>query len=222
MNYDSSSFAIFASFGFAWCGMAVIVARRWSTWKVERYISPFFISRAAVTFIICWMSMGNEIVVSIVFVVGFLTMFYEYQILHSNRFSISILQLNSSNYMDERSFKVLNDQDKHIPFSFSISTRNISLSVLPLLTSLLFATAILLRDFEKQVVISLACSLYFLLALAIFLSVFISLFLQKRRKELVQQKLEVLQKRYNSLCNMDTQVLEDSKTKASAVYNFDK
>lgn len=53
--------------------------------------------------------------------------------------------------------------------------------------------------------------LYFLLLLVIVNSVFVFFFLDERRKYLVQNKLEYLQKKYAKLNNNDTIVYEERK-----------
>lgn len=53
--------------------------------------------------------------------------------------------------------------------------------------------------------------LYFLLLLVIVNSVFVFFFLDERRKYLVQNKLEYLQKKYAKLNNNDTIIYEERK-----------
>jgi hypothetical protein len=74
----------------------------------------------------------------------------------------------------------------------------------PIIVSLVIAVIIFLRDSELESVIFSASILYFLLLLAIIIAIFIYNFLEERRKYLVQNKLEFLQKKYAKLNPNDT------------------
>lgn len=80
-----------------------------------------------------------------------------------------------------------------------------------MVTSLLISILILMKESEIEVIIFTTTILYFLLLLVIVNLVFVFFFLDERRKYLVQNKLEYLQKKYAKLNNNDTIIYEERK-----------
>jgi len=83
VNYDKSDFSIFVTFAFAVIFLIIILIRRGIIWKEKDDISPFFIWRLSSTLVICFVAMANEIVITILLLLAFLTAVWEFTLLHS-------------------------------------------------------------------------------------------------------------------------------------------
>jgi hypothetical protein len=123
-----------------------LIGRRFSIWREVNDFSPFFLWRATVTLAICFVSFANEIVMAVMVLLAICVTFWELILLHSDTYLVNINDLNSSNYMDERTYHVLNAHDVEVPYSFTISLRNILATTCPFLTALLIGVMVLLRD----------------------------------------------------------------------------
>ena len=215
-NYQESQFAMFMIFIFAIIFLGALVGRRYSIWKETHDFSPFFVWRAASTLLVCFVAMANEIVISLLVVISLGVTLWQFFLLHSSKYLVNINSLNSANYMEERTYKVLNNYDLEVSYSFSISFRNIIITLCPFLSALVTGVLILLRDEEYYSIFLSAALIYVLLLLVVVNAVFIFLFLRERRRFLVQNKLEYLQKKYNKLGNNDTQILEERRRPSTA------
>jgi hypothetical protein len=145
-NYQATEFSIFVTFILAIVFLGGIIGRRYSIYKETGDFGPFFFWRAAATLTICFVAMANEVVVSVLVVLAMATTLCEFWLLHSPRYYLNINDLNSANYMEERTYRVLNNYDMEVPYSFSISLRNAHTTLCPLLTALLIGVLVLLRD----------------------------------------------------------------------------
>ncbi len=101
--------------------------------------------------------------------------------------------------MKEATFKVLNDYDIEVAYSFSISLRNTLTIICSFLAALLAAILVLLRDAEDYSIFFTVGIIYLLLLLILLTTILIFKFLEERRRFLVQNKLEYLQKKYAKL-----------------------
>ena len=101
--------------------------------------------------------------------------------------------------MKESTYKVLNNYDLEVPYSFSISVRNTIATVCPFTTALLIGVMVLLRDAELYSIFFTVIIIYTFFILVCLVTIFIFKFLEERRKYLVQNKLEYLQKKYARL-----------------------
>jgi hypothetical protein len=108
--------------------------------------------------------------------------------------------------MNEKTYKVLNNYDEEVSFSWAISIRNTIITMLPIAASIFSAILILLKDSEQEVIIFTSAMLYFFMILVIVNAVLIFKFLEERRKYLVQNKLEFLQKKYAKLSSIETTI----------------
>lgn len=59
INYTVTNFSVFITFAFAFLLFSAMVARRYALWKETNDISPFFVWRALVTLLICFISLSN-------------------------------------------------------------------------------------------------------------------------------------------------------------------
>ena len=67
INHNTTNFSVFITFAFAFLIFLAIIARRYAIWKDEKDISPFFFWRLAATLLICFISLSNELVISLIF-----------------------------------------------------------------------------------------------------------------------------------------------------------
>lgn len=105
--------------------------------------------------------------------------------------------------MHESTYRILNNYDLEIPFSFSISFRNTLTIICPFLTALLVGVLVLLRDAELYSVWFTVAVVYVLLGAVGVVTVLIYKFLTERRKFLMHNKLEYLKKKYAKLASSD-------------------
>lgn len=128
--------------------------------------------------------------------------------------------------MNEKTYKVLNNYDEEVRFSWAISIRNTIITMLPIAASIFSAVLILLKDSEYEVIIFTSVLLYFFMALVLVNAVLIFKFLEERRKYLVQNKLEFLQKKYAKLSSFETTIHEERKRpgvgNSSSVFDEEK
>ena len=110
-NYQKTSFGMYMIFIFATIFLGALIGRRYSIWKETKDFSPFFIWRALSTLLICFVAMANEIVISILVIVSLVIILWHFFLLHSDKYLVSIDNLNSSNYMEEMTYRVLNNYD---------------------------------------------------------------------------------------------------------------
>ena len=113
--------------------------------------------------------------------------------------------------MDERTYRVLNSYDMEVPYSFAIPFRNMTTTISPFITSLLAVTLILLRDSNNYSVFFTIIILYTMLLLCMIITFLVFKFLEERRKFLVQNKLEYLQKKYAKLGTRETEIYEERR-----------
>jgi hypothetical protein len=211
VNFSSTNFSVFATFAFAFIIFLAVAARRYAIWKETKDISLLFVWRTLATLLICFISLANELLITLIFCLAVGISLWEFYLLHSSKYLISINDLNSSNYMSEKTYKVLNNYDEEVQWCWSISVRNTVITMLPVATSLFTAILILLKQSEYEAIIFTSVLLYFFMLVAIVEAVFVYNFLEERRKYLVQNKLEFLQKKYAKLNNNDTIVYEERK-----------
>jgi hypothetical protein len=211
VNLSSTNFSVFATFAFAFVIFLAVAARRYAILKETKDISPLFVWRTLATLLICFISLANELLITLIFCLAVGISLWEFYLLHSSKYLISIKDLNSSNYMSEKTYKVLNNYDEEVQWCWSISVRNTVITMLPVATSLFTAILILLKQSEYEAIIFTSVLLYFFMLVAIVEAVFVYNFLEERRKYLVQNKLEFLQKKYAKLNNNDTIVYEERK-----------
>jgi len=129
--------------------------------------------------------------------------------------------LNSSNYMDERTYHVLNAHDVEVPYSFTISLRNLLATSCPFLTALLLGIMVLLRDAELYSIIFTVAIIYTIFILVCITTIFVYKFLSERRKYLVQNKLEYLQKKYAKLGASEDHLYEQRKRPRVSARTYD-
>jgi UDP-N-acetylmuramyl pentapeptide phosphotransferase/UDP-N-acetylglucosamine-1-phosphate transferase len=79
------------------------------------------------------------------------------------------------------------------------------------LTALLSGVLILLKDEEYYSIVFTVVLVYTVQLLVIIITVIIYKFLQERRRFLVQNKLEYLQKKYSKIRTQDTYFLEERR-----------
>ena len=70
VNYRATEFGMFIIFVLALCFLGGIIARRYSIWKDSKDLSPLFFWRAAGTLLICFVALANELIVSLLLLVG--------------------------------------------------------------------------------------------------------------------------------------------------------
>ena len=131
---------------------------------------------------------------------------WQFFLLHSSQYRVSITNLNSENYMHEATYRVLNNYDVEVGYSFAIPIRNICITVCPFASALLVGVMVLLRDAEIYSIYFSVTIIYLLFLLVCLLTVLIFNFLEERRKYLVQNKLEYLQKKYAKLGDRDADI----------------
>jgi len=98
-NYQKNEFGMYMIFIFAIIFLGALIGRRYSIWKETQDFSPFFVWRMLSTFVICFVALANEIVISVLVIVSLIVTLWNFFMLHSNKYLISIDNLNSSNYM---------------------------------------------------------------------------------------------------------------------------
>lgn len=113
--------------------------------------------------------------------------------------------------MNEKTYKILNNYDEEVKFSWSISIRNTIITMLPAATSLFASILILLKESENEAVIFVSVMLYSFMIIVIVDAILVYNFLEERRKYLVQNKLEFLQRKYAKLSNNETVVYEERR-----------
>ena len=151
--------------------------------------------------------------------------FWELMLLHSDIYLVNINDLNSANYMDERTYHVLNAHDVEVPYSFTISLRNVLAASCPFLTALLIGVMVLLRDAEFYSIFFTLAVIYLIFILVCVTTIFVFKFLGERRKYLVQNKLEYLQRKYAKVgISNDSDLYEQRKRPrvAAKVYDDDE
>lgn len=99
INYKATNFSVFVSFSFAILLFLAILSRRYIIWKQQNELSPFFLWRVVASLLICLISLANELLVAMIFVAAIVVAIWEFKILHSNKYYISINELNSKNYL---------------------------------------------------------------------------------------------------------------------------
>ena len=113
--------------------------------------------------------------------------------------------------MNEATYKVLNNYDVEVGYSFSISVRNTIATVCPFTTALLVGVMVLLRDAETYSIFFTICIIYVFFVLVCVVTVLIFKFLEERRRYLVQNKLESLQKKYARLGERENDLYEQRR-----------
>jgi len=98
-NYQKNEFGMYMIFIFAIIFLGALIGRRYSIWKETQDFSPFFVWRMLSTFVICFVALANEIVISVLVIVSLIVTLWNFFMLHSNKYLVSIDNLNSSNYM---------------------------------------------------------------------------------------------------------------------------
>ena len=62
-------------------------------------MSPFFVWRAVSTLLVCFVSLANEIVITLMVMVALCISLWEFFMLHSSKYEVKISDLTSANYM---------------------------------------------------------------------------------------------------------------------------
>lgn len=70
VNYNSSNYIIFITFCFACLFFIAVLGRRYTLWLDTKDVSPFFIWRMICTLLICFVSLANELLIGLIFVVS--------------------------------------------------------------------------------------------------------------------------------------------------------
>lgn len=70
VNYNSSNYIIFITFCFASLFFIAVLGRRYTLWLDTKDVSPFFIWRMICTLLICFVSLANELLIGLIFVVS--------------------------------------------------------------------------------------------------------------------------------------------------------
>lgn len=188
-----------AVFLLALCMVAALVARRYTLYAQTQDFSFLFLWRVVATLLICFVAMANQLILTLLVISGLIATICEFVNLHSPRYKVSINDLSSSNYMDERTIRVLNEYDIEVKYSFSISLRNTLIIVCPVVTAFVSSVLILLRDEELYSVYLAVIVVYLMELLGIVVLTLVFLFLEERRRFLVQSKLEYLQRKYSKV-----------------------
>lgn len=102
---------------------------------------------------------------------------------------------------------MLSNYNLVIPFSFSISFRNILIVISPILTGLLSGLIIFLKTVELFSILFVSIFLYLLVIIVLVTIYFIYKFLVSRKTFLVQSKLEYLQRKFALLESQDSLIL---------------
>lgn len=95
INYNATNFSVFATFAFAFALFLGVIGRRYAIWKETQDYSPLFIWRLFGTLLICFISLANELLVSLVFCLSIISTIWEFYLLHSKKYLINITDLNS-------------------------------------------------------------------------------------------------------------------------------
>lgn len=208
VNFRTAQFGMFLLFLLAVWMVAAVIGRSYKAWRDNDNWSPLIFWRCFATLLICLLSLANELLMSLLILVAMGVTLWHFFYLHSKHHYVNINDLNSSNYMQERTFRVLNNYDYEVKYSFSISLRNTLISACPSIAAIAAAISILLREAEFYSVYMSLSIVYLLLFLGLVTSLLIFNFLDERRKFLVQNKLEYLQKKYAKLGSRDTTIYE--------------
>jgi hypothetical protein len=159
-NLYAADLPIFISLGVGCLCLGGLSLRRV---VVEGVLGPFWWWRMAATLLLVVLPLANELTLSLLLATALGVGIWELLRLHGLRRQGNILSLNSDNYMDERTYEVISGHDQQVAFALSISIRNSLLAAFPIVTALLAAVPVLLRDADYATVVFDACVLYLLL-----------------------------------------------------------
>lgn len=146
VNYQTAQFDMFLLFVLAVWMVAAVIGRSYKAWKGNDNWSPLIFWRCFAPLLICLLSLANELIISLLILLAMSVTMWHFFYLHSSHHYISINDLSSSNYMKERTFRVLNDYDIEVKYSFAISLRNTLISACPSTAAIATAVSILLRE----------------------------------------------------------------------------
>lgn len=96
--------------------------------------------------LVCFIALSNELLISLIFCLSVAATIWEFYLLHSPKYLIGIDKLNSTNYMNEKTYKVLNNYDEEVKYSWAISIRNTLITMFPIAASIFASILILLKD----------------------------------------------------------------------------
>lgn len=88
-----------------------LVARRYTLYTQTKDFSYLFVWRIVATLLVCFVAMANQLLLALLVLSGLAATISEFINLHSARYKVSINDLSSENYMEERTIRVLNEYD---------------------------------------------------------------------------------------------------------------